>query len=531
MLLCLVAGSVLLATEPSAAQLYKEGRKAERAGDIVKAYLLYSQAAAKDPTNRKYWAHSQALRTRAALQAKPMPKLDEVNTASSGDDGLGTGDGAAEKAESAAPAGFSTTITDDDLADLQRLKAPPELTPAPGRKNLDLHGDSKAVFEQVAREFGLETIFDGDYQAGQVFRLHLDDVNCGEALRDVSAATDSFVAPLGAKLIMVSKDTPQKRTQNEPTIAVAVPIPDTVSVQDAQELGRSVQQALDIARLLVDTHRRMVLIKDHASKVRPAQMLFEELAHPRAQVMIEMELLEVDRSNVLSYGLLLPDQFPVFYLGSGTPNTTQSLARFAGGHPIIGIGIANAQIFATMTQSLSKSLFDSEERSVDGSPVNFHVGQKYPIITGGFLGQSVAGAIPSFNYEDLGLSVKVTPHVHGTDEVSLDVEAGYEVLSGQSSNGVPGLGQNKLQSKVRVREGEWAVVAGLTTTSEARTITGPAGLERLPAIGKALRENTRDDEGTEVLVVLRPTLLNLPPDQYVGRAVWVGSETRMAIPL
>ncbi len=147
------------------------------------------------------------------------------------------------------------------------------------------------------------------------------------------------------------------------------------------------------------------------------------------------------------------------------------------------------------------------------------------------MGQSVAGAIPSFNYEDLGLTVKVTPHVHGMDEVSLDVEAGYEVLAGQSSNGVPALGQNKLQSKVRVREGEWAVLAGLATTSEARTITGPAGLDRLPVIGTVFRKNDRDDESTDVLVVLRPTLINLPPDQYVGRTLWVGSETRLAIPL
>ena len=138
--------------------------------------------------------------------------------------------------------------------------------------------------------------------------------------------------------------------------------------------------------------------------------------------------------------------------------------------------------------------------------------------------------MPSFNFEDLGLSIKATPHVHGTLDVSLDVEAAYEVLAGQSLNGVPALGENKLQSKVRVHEGEWAVVAGLVTTSQARTISGPAGLAQLPAIGTALRQNTRDNESTEVLIVLRPVLLNVPPDQYVGRALWVGSETRLAIP-
>jgi general secretion pathway protein D len=538
-ILCLIAAGALLANEPSAAQLYREGRKAERAGHLVRAYLLYSEAAAKDPRNTTYWAHSQALRTRAAIEAKAMPKLDEAKEPSSGKEsgaapestGSGGMDDLTPADESPDPPGFSTAISDNDLLDLRRLKGPPELTPAPGKKNIHLQGDAKAVFEQVARDFGIEVIFDGDYQGGKALRLHLDDVDFLEALRAADAATGSFAFPLGPKVIMVVKDTEQKRNQNEPTVAVAVPIPNTVSVQEAQELGRGVQQTMDITRLWVDANRRIILIKDRVSKVRPAQKLFEELAQSRAQVMIQLQLLQVDRSNVLSYGFLMPTQFPLFYLGGGVPSMLQTLARFAAGHTTIGLGIANARLFATLNESTARTLFESEARSLDGSAVNFHVGQKYPILTGGFLGQSIAGSVPSFNFEDLGLSIKVTPHVHGTLDVSLDVEAAYEVLAGQSLNGIPAIGENKLQSKVRVHEGEWAVVAGMVTTSQAKSITGPAGLAQLPVIGTALRQNNRDNESTEVLIVLRPVLLNVPPDQYVGRALWVGSETRLAIPL
>ena len=385
MILCLIAAGVLLANEPSAAQLYKEGRKAERAGHLVQAYLFYSEAAAKDPKNTTYWAHSQALRTRAALEAKAMPKLDGAKEPSSGEDSgaapqsahIGGLDDPTPADESSDPPGFFTSVSDSDLLDLKRLKAPPQLTPTPGKKNIDLQGDSKAVFGQVARDFGIEAIFDGDYEAGRALRLHLDDVNFLEALRAVDAATGSFAFPLGPKLIMVAKDTEQKRIQNEPTIAVAVPIPNTVSVQEAQELGRSVQQIMDITRLWVDTNRRIVLIKDRVSKVRPAQKLFEELAQSRAQVMIQLQLLEVDRSNVLSYGFLMPSQFTLFYLGGGVPSLVQTLAKFAAGHITIGLAIAqDAQLLATLSDSTSKTLFKSEARCLDGSPVNFHVGQR-----------------------------------------------------------------------------------------------------------------------------------------------------------
>jgi general secretion pathway protein D len=523
---CLAAvAAILAADEPTAATLYKEGRQAERAGDVVRAYLLYSEAAAREPGNPKYASHTQALRTQAALKAKPMPKPATE----------------AEKAPTpAAPAlsdrdsSVSLAITDEDLADLKRMKPPPELHPTAGRKTLDLRGTARSVMEQTARAFGLETVFDGDYQPGPTVRLQLDDVDYRDALHGAEAATGSFVFPLGERLLMVVKDTPQKRTENEPTMAVTVPIPEAVTVQDAQELARGVQQTMDILKLAVDPNRRLVLIKDRVSKARPAQVLFEQLARKRAEVMIEVELLEVDRTNVLSYGLLLPNQFPLTYFGGGLPSTAVSLARAFFGHVTVGLGIANAQIFATMNKSYSKNLIDTQVLSVDGSPATFHVGSKYPIQTGGFLGSqqtSGLGVASSFNYEDLGLMLKITPHVHGMEEVGLDVEAEFKVLAGASLNGVPIVNSRKLQSKVCVHDGEWAVVGGLMSTSQARTITGIPGLSTLPKIGPVLRKNDRDDEDTEVLVVVRPVLVTLPPDQSAERTLWVGSEARLAIPL
>jgi len=520
---CLAVASILLAGEPSAGSLYRAGRKAERAGDVVRAYLLYSQAAARDPKNPKYWTHSQALRTQASLKAKPLPKRDDKNTSSSG--------GTTPPAEAVPEpgAGFSTEISETDLAESRRLKSPPELKPLAARKNLDLRGNARDIVEQVARAFGLDTVFDGDYKSGPTLRLQLDDVDCREALRAAEAATNSFVFPLGERLLMVVTDTPQKRTEQEPTVAVTIPIPETVTVQDAQALARAVQQTMDIVKLSVDANRRMVLIKDRISKVRPAQALFEQLAHSPAQVMIEMQFLEVDRTNMLSYGFLMPSKFPILYFGGGVPGATQSLARFFMGHITLGLGIADAQLFATMNRSLSNTLYQSQMLSLDGQTATFRVGQKYPVFTGGFLGQTTYGNVASFNFEDLGLVLKVTPHVHGMDEVALDVNAEFKVLSGQSENGIPVISSRKIESKVCVREGEWGVISGLMTRSQALTITGVPGVSTLPVIGPALRRNDRNAEDSEVLLMMRPLLVDVPPDQFLTRTLWVGSETRLQI--
>jgi general secretion pathway protein D len=520
--LCLALAGGLSAAGGQASKLYKQAQKAERAGELVRAYLLYAEAAALDPDKPVYWARSQALRTRAALQARTLPKPQAPPAA---------------PPEQLPP--VPSSLSQDDLADLRRLKPPPELKALPGRQTLDLKGDAKSLFQQAARAFGLDCVFDGDYQAGPSLRLRIQDAEYSEALHQLEAATGSFVAPLGERLLMVAKDTPQKRAEIEPTIAVMIPIPDPVTLQEAQEMARTVQQTMEILKLAVDSERRMVFIKDRISKVRPAQLLFEQLSRSRPQVAVELEMLEVDRSSFLSYGLMTPTQFPLAYLGNvlhSLPSLSSEFSRllvFGGGRTLLGFGLADAEVFATMSRSSGHSLMRAEVRALDGSAASFHVGDKYPILSGGYFSGAQTGFLmpPAFTFEDLGLVLKITPHVHGLEEVSLELEAEFKVLAGQSLNGIPVISNRKLQSKVRLRNGQWGVVAGLMKVSEARNISGLAGLSGLPLLGLLFSQNTHTRDSTEVVLLLKPSLLSLPPDQAPTPPLYLGSEGRPQIPL
>ena len=69
-----IAAAMLCAQTPSAAELYARGRKAERAGHMAEAYLMYSQAAAMSPGTKLYWERSKAVEMRASLEAKTAPR-------------------------------------------------------------------------------------------------------------------------------------------------------------------------------------------------------------------------------------------------------------------------------------------------------------------------------------------------------------------------------------------------------------------------------------------------------------------------
>ncbi len=506
-----------------AARLYKQGKKAEKRDEFALAYLLYSRAAAADPHHPLYWLKSQAVRSRAALQAKVTPPKPTA--------------GEAEDAEATALDEASET----EVKEARKPLPPKELKASVARRDFRLRLDARALFEQVAKAYGLDCVFDGDYpQGGPQVRFEIQEADYREALRVAQAITGSFAFPLGEKLFMVAKDTQQKRNELEPAVSVAVPIPQPVTVQEAQEVARSVQQVMEIRRFSVDSQRRMVVMSGPLSKIVPAQRVFEDLLTYRTEVAIEVKFIEINRSDAVRFGLDLPAAFQVVSGRAGVEALKRLAGRtlaFGGGLTLFGFNVADASLIANWTRSDTALLLHTTLRSGDGLAATFHVGDRYPILTGGYFGgvdsnnPDAYRPPPQFQFEDLGLLVKVTPKVHGYEEVSLTVEAEFKLLAGRAFNDIPVISNRKLASQVRLKTDEWAVMTGLMSLSDARSLSGVMGLAQIPGLKYLLRSNTKTVEKRDVLMLLKPRVVSLPPDQVVTRKIWTGPEGRLNVPL
>jgi len=386
---CLVAG------EPSAFDLFRRGEKAEQLGHMSQAYLLYSEAAALEPNNQTYWLRSQAVRARAVLEQTLLPK--------------------SRTGPPLAPAPTWDAANAKDFADLKRLLPPPALKAAPSIKDFDLRGDSKLLYETVAKAFGLDCVFDGDYVPRPGLHFSLDAVDYREALHGLELATGTFIVPLSEKIFMVVQDTQQKRSQNEPYMSVAIPLPEALNQQDFTSLVQAVQQTMGIQKVSFDNSTNTIVLRDQYSKVMPAQALLQDLLLPRSQVMVEMKLIQVTENDMVTYGMNFPDIFSLTpltnWLGNQyqLPTSITGLLRFGAGKSLIGLGIMNASLVAQMSNAHSTTFVSTELRGLNALPASIHIGDRYPIVSSQYSSppvSTVAGA-PVITVEPTGETVTI----------------------------------------------------------------------------------------------------------------------------
>lgn len=520
-ILALLVAATTIATSaeppapPKAQDLFHQAEKAEHDGQLVRAYLLYAEAAAADPTNLEYWSHAQALRPSASLIDATPPTVPVLSS---------------DKIDHT----LFGKITDEDLEKTRRLLPPTKLNAEPGRRDYDLQGDSKALWEQTAALLHLKVLFDADYKPTKSIHFQLTDSDYREALNALQAATDSFLVPISPRLIFIANDTDQKRKQFEPTVAVAIPFTETIDPKELQDVSTAIRGVLDSQKLTVDPARHLILIRDRVTKVRLAEKLLHDLLRPRPQVTIDVEILTTDVSTSLNYGASLPTSYAVASFISRAnllnyfPSGFSTFMAFGGGASLLGLGITEAELFATVSKSNSENIFHSQVVAVEGKPAELHVGEKYPVMTAGYIGNTgTSGTVytppPTVSFEDLGLIVKVTPHIVSSEEVTLDVDAEFKLLGATSLDGIPVIQNTQYQSKVDVRNGEWAVLSGLMTAQEAKAVTGLPLLSYIPFF----RNNTITKDEGATLIVLKPRVTIPPASENPAWRAWAGSETRL----
>jgi general secretion pathway protein D len=128
-----------------------------------------------------------------------------------------------------------------------------------------------------------------------------------------------------------------------------------------------------------------------------------------------------------------------------------------------------------------------------------------PIATGGVSQQPIT----SFNYENIGVNIDITPRTHHDDEVSLVLKIEVSSISGAGFGGLPTFGNRYISTVIRLHDGETNLLAGLIRDDERRVLSGIAGLSDLPVVGRLFAHNRRETQETDIVLTLTPRIVRV----------------------
>jgi len=154
-------------------------------------------------------------------------------------------------------------------------------------------------------------------------------------------------------------------------------------------------------------------------------------------------------------------------------------------------------------------------RAEDGEAATFRVGTRVPIVNSIFQGVTldnqgrplVGSPVPSVQYEDVGLTLKSTPHYHRDDLVTLNMELSIHTLGAVQSNGIPLIITREYKGTITLKDGEPAVVTGEIEDSDTRSSSGNPGLGQIPLVQGITNLNSKDRIHQEILIVVTPRII------------------------
>jgi len=416
--------SAIVRPDPKRAQkLLEAGEKAEADGRIDEALVDYGEAARFAPQNLALVGRGAALRSRLirehvdkaeqlALAGKLPEAKEELNTAMRIDP--------SNKIVAERYAEMESMQDDDPPVPATKIPGLPHLKLQPGRRNLDLRGDTRSAYEQVAQAFGVKAVFDPDLVPRQLQHMHLDNVDFNTAVSIVGSTTGTFWRPLNAELMFVAPDTPEKRRQYGLQAEQTFPLLASANPEDMTELLRMLREITGTTRIDLDTRSRTITMRDAPEKLAIAAELIHQIERARGELMLQVELLEVDRNKAQQLGITPPSSAQAFLISPSDIRTLQKATDLNNaltilgqllsakglssipGFTLVGGGYttflltlpgvaANFSDALNLVQSGRQVLL----RAQDGKPATFFVGDRFPVtlsLLSGSLGSAGSSA-------------------------------------------------------------------------------------------------------------------------------------------
>lgn len=361
----------------------------------------------------------------------------------------------------------------------------------------------KAVTEVISRTSGFNIVLDKDLRPDIKVSIFTKNTSIEKTLDMIAVSNQLAVRLVNANTLLIYPNTPAKLRDYQTTLVKAFYLSDA----DPKSVSASLKTLLKIRDVVVDEKLNMLIVRDSPQQVSLASKLIAMHDRPDAEVMLEVEVLEVKHNKLMTLGIQWPDQVPITAMPFGAdPVSIQTVIRPDQWGITLGKWMANAKA----TDSDTSILANPRIRVKNKGTAKVAIGDRVPNISTSINATNNVST-EVIKYEDVGLDLKLDPTIHIDGEITIGITLEVTNLVSQLKTNAGSLayqlGRRKVESVLRLRDGETQVLAGLINDEDRRSGNRVPGIGKLPILGRLFGVQTDDINKTEILLVITPRIL------------------------
>ncbi len=370
---------------------------------------------------------------------------------------------------------------------------------------------AKMVFEVLSRQTGINFIFDKDVKTDIKTTIFVERAPIEQAIGLILAQSQLSQQVLAPNMALIYPNTEAKQKDYRDQVVRTFYVTNT----DPKKVQEALKTVLGAKTTFVDERANLVIVRDTPDAIRMAERLIASIDVAEAEVMLEVEVLEITRTRMQQLGINYP---------SGLTLSPTPLA----GDPLVladlkdqdetTIQVSDLSVSVDLKKSvgLSNVLASPRIRARNREKARVLIGNRVPVVTNSVSAVN-GGTISngSVQYLDVGLTLEVEPTVRMNGNVAIKINLIVssivkEVSVPTGSRGVTlayQIGTREANTLLEVQDGETQVLAGLINDTDRMSSSHIPGLGDLPIIGRLFGSRNNDREKSEIVLSLTPRIV------------------------
>jgi len=393
----------------------------------------------------------------------------------------------------------------------------------------------KDVFEFLSKLSGVNILFDEEVKA-QPVTIFVKDVSFQYALNLLLSTNKLFMKKISADTIIIIPKVKSKTDQYQDLVVKTF----YINNAKAKEILNLIKSMLDVKKVYVNEVTNSITVRDTPEKLKLVEKVIAANDLKEAEVILDVEILEISRNNTLTYGwnfqpsasasatvqpngtVLAPGQVPTTSAIALSQLTNMSKDNLFVTLPSLVVNLIKQD-------SDAQTLANPRVRVLNNRQAKFHIGDKIPIQTSSIQSTATVAVTSTFEYKDVGIKVAIEPTVHLNNSITLKLNMEISTLGNalDFGNGQKQyeFGTRNTDTIITLRDGETVIIGGLIQDNERKTLTKIPLLGDIPIIGKLFSNTDNQTVKTDILMSITPNIVrNMELPDKDTQTFWSGTE-------